>query len=103
MFWCDSVPPLARPAWPAAESVTQSVLVRPDPGMDTTSQEEQLRAPGPTTFKMYYALSPEMEQTNSIDYLETSAEINSQKQTYFTLTEHTMFKKGLQMPQPLFK
>ena len=79
MFWCDSVPPLARPAWPAAESVTQSVLVRPDPGMDTTSQEET-RAPGPTTFKMYYALSPEMEQTNSIDYLETSAEINSQKQ-----------------------
>ena len=49
--------------------------------MDLASdQEEQPRTPGPSTFKMYYALSPEMEQTNSIDYLETSAEINNQKQ-----------------------
>jgi len=49
--------------------------------MDLQSDhQEQPRDPGPSTFKMYYALSPEMEQTNSIDYLETKGEINSQKQ-----------------------
>merc|ERR1712154_300358 len=42
------------------------------PAMDQdTDQADQPRHPAPNTFKMYYALSPEMEQTNSIDFIDS--------------------------------
>ena len=53
--------------------VSQLVLVTLSPGMDQeTDQPDQPRLPAANTFKMYYALSPEMEQTNSIDFVETT-------------------------------
>ena len=45
-----------------------------------TDQSDQPRLPAPNTFKMYYALSPEMEQTNSIDFLETTDQSNKLRQ-----------------------
>ena len=46
-----------------------------------TDQSDQPRLPAPNTFKMYYALSPEMEQTNSIDFsLDTTDHTNKLRQ-----------------------
>ena len=57
--------------------MSQLVLVTLSPGMDQdTDQSDQPRLPAANTFKMYYALSPEMEQTNSIDFVETSDHSN---------------------------
>merc|ERR1712110_1065075 len=57
------------------------VLVRLSPGMELDTDTDQPRLPAPNTFKMYYALSPEMEQTNSIDYLDTPTDNNKLKQS----------------------
>merc|ERR1719245_2835551 len=49
--------------------------------MELDTDTDQPRLPAPNTFKMYYALSPEMEQTNSIDYLDTPTDNNKLKQS----------------------
>lgn len=69
------------PAGLARRSVRQLVLVRLSPGMELDTDTDQPRLPAPNTFKMYYALSPEMEQTNSIDYLDTPTDNNKLKQS----------------------
>ena len=83
------MPPLARECSTpdrteesgAELSVRQLVLVTLSPGMDQdTDQPDQPRLPAPNTFKMYYALSPEMEQTNSIDFVETTEQTNKLRQ-----------------------
>ena len=79
----DNAPSPAGLAW----CVVQLVLVRLSPGMELDTDTDQPRLPAPNTFKMYYALSPEMEQTNSIDYLDTPTDNNKLKQTKVLLEE----------------